>query len=84
MQVDVVHIARSDTCIRYRQLYSASRFLATLLQTNPVEGLAGRAVAGHLGQDWYSTRAGMLIVFEEEHPATFGSDEAIAVRRKRT
>ena len=83
MEVYVIYVTGGDACIRHAHGYGARRLLAAFLQANAVEGLTSRAVTGDFGQGSSPSGARMLIVFEEEHPAPLGRNEAIAICRKR-
>src|SRR5271157_5323978 len=80
VQVDVADVCRCDACIFHGHLNGAGRLLSALLQANAMKGLAGRAISRYLGEDPRSSRAGMLVLLEEEHPRTFGHNEAVAMR----
>src|SRR5207244_876287 len=59
-------------------------FLATFLETHAMEGFAGGTVAGDFGEYLCAPGLRTLVIFEYEHPGTFGDNEAVAVRREGT
>src|SRR5271157_1932065 len=84
VQVDVADVCRCDACIFHGHLNGAGRLLAALLQANAMKGFASGTISRYLGEDPRSSRAGMLVLLEEEHPRTFGHNEAVAIGRERS
>ena len=77
--VDVVDVRRVDPGLADGALHGAKAAVAVVGGRGDVEGVAGEAVADHLGVDLRAARLGVLQLLEHQGAGALAHDEAVAV-----
>src|SRR5579883_933181 len=84
MQAHILNIFVSEFSFLECERNSAGGFFRRIAHPNAMKRFASRAVAGDLSINLCTARFGVFVVFEDEHPRTFGEDEAVAIGGKGT
>src|SRR5437667_1199698 len=84
VQIDIMNIFRREPCFSECFGNGARGFFRRLTHAHSVEGLTGGRVSRDLRVDASTASASMVVVFQNEHPGTFGQNEAITIRREGT
>ena len=69
VRVDVLDVGRGDAAVLHRRLHRAERAVMALGRRGDVVGVAGHAVAGHLGVDLRAAPPGVLTLPAPRTPA---------------
>ena len=79
MGVDIVDIRRLQPCILQRRAHGAFATLAVLGRRGDVVGVAGQAVAFHLGINLRAARLGMFVILKHDNTRALAHDKPVAV-----
>ena len=83
MGVDVVDVLGVELCILEGQPHRNDGTPAVVVAVGQPEGVGRRGMAGDLAEDRRSAGAGVLELFEHQHPAPFADHEPVALAVER-
>src|SRR6266849_4500999 len=82
VQIHVLNVLSSESGFVQCKHDGAGGLLGGFAQAHAMERLASAAVSGDLGVNASPAGTGVIVLFEHEHPGTFGKHEPVAIRRE--
>src|SRR5256885_9726442 len=77
MQIPIMNVFRRKPRFTERFSNRTRGFFRRLAHTHPMESLTGGRVPGNLSVNASAAGMSVVVVFQDEHPGTFGQNEAI-------